>query len=52
MLFRSKPASGDVTLDLAISSPDSATTSAVAAASAELTFDEAILSATTGLSLP
>src|SRR5438034_360106 len=47
-----KPASGDVTLDLAISSPDSATTSAVAAASAELTFDEAILSATTGLSLP
>src|SRR3989441_906717 len=47
-----KPASGDVTLDLAISSPDSATTSAVAAASAELTFDEAILSTTTGLSLP
>jgi len=47
-----KPASGDVTLDLAISSPDSATTSALSAGSAELTFDEAILAATTGLSLP
>src|SRR5439155_22045096 len=47
-----KPASGDVTLDLAVSSPGSATTSAVSTVTSELTFDEAILSATTGLSLP
>ena len=47
-----KPASGDVTLDLAVSSPDSTTTSAVSTMTWELAFDEAILAATTGLSLP
>ena len=47
-----KPASGDVTLDLALASPDSTTTAAVSAVTWELAFDEAILAATTGLSLP
>lgn len=47
-----KPASGDVTLQLAIESPESATGSALSTLSTELSFTEAILSATTGLSLP
>jgi hypothetical protein len=47
-----KPASGDVTVQLAIESPESATAAAQAALTTELGFTEAILAATTGLSLP
>lgn len=47
-----KPASGDVTLQLAIESPESATSSAQSTLTTEAGFTEAILSATTGLSLP
>ena len=47
-----KPASGDVTLQLALESPESATDSAVSTLTTELTFMEAILSATAGLPLP
>jgi hypothetical protein len=47
-----KPASGDVTLQLAIESPQSATDSVLSTLSTELGFTKAILSATTGLTLP
>jgi hypothetical protein len=47
-----KPASGDVTLQLAIESPQSATDSALSTLSTELGFTQAILSATAGLPLP
>jgi pimeloyl-ACP methyl ester carboxylesterase len=47
-----KPWSGDVTLDLAIQSPESAQGWAETTLNNELTFTEAVLSATTGLSLP
>ena len=47
-----KPASGDVTLQLAIESPESATGTTQSSVSGEVGFTEAILSATTGLSLP
>jgi hypothetical protein len=47
-----KPASGDVTLQLALESPESATGTAQAALTTEIGFTEAILAATTGLSLP
>jgi hypothetical protein len=47
-----KPASGDVTLQLALESPESAIATTQSALSTELAFTEAILAATTGLSLP
>jgi hypothetical protein len=47
-----KPASGDVTLQLAIESPESTTSSVVSTVTTELTFMEAILGATAGLPLP
>jgi pimeloyl-ACP methyl ester carboxylesterase len=47
-----KPASGDVTLQLAIESPESAASVAQGAIMAESSFTKAILSATTGLPLP
>ena len=47
-----KPASGDVTLSLAVASPESATGYVTTTTSGELTFDEAILSAVSGLTLP
>jgi pimeloyl-ACP methyl ester carboxylesterase len=47
-----KPASGDVTVQLALESPESATETAQATVTTELGFLEAILSSTSGLSLP
>jgi hypothetical protein len=47
-----KPASGDVTLQLALESPESAISTTQSTLFGELDFTEAILSATTGLSLP
>lgn len=47
-----KPVSGDVTLQLAVESPESATNSAISTVTTELTFMEAILGATAGLPLP
>jgi pimeloyl-ACP methyl ester carboxylesterase len=47
-----KPPSGDVTLQLALESPESATETAQAVATTELGFLQAIISATSGLSLP
>jgi len=47
-----KPVSGDVTLNLALASPESATGYVTTTTSGELTFDEAILSAASGLTLP
>jgi pimeloyl-ACP methyl ester carboxylesterase len=47
-----KPVSGDVTVDLAVASPESAIDSAVSMTTSELAFDQAILSATSGLTLP
>lgn len=47
-----KPASGDVTPQLAIEAPQSATDSALSTVTTEVTFMEAILSATAGLPLP
>ena len=47
-----KPVSGDVTLQLALESPESTTSTTQSALSTELGFMEAILAATTGLSLP
>src|SRR5688572_6144755 len=47
-----KPVSSYVTLQLAIESPESATDSTLSTLSTELSFTKAILSATSGLSLP
>jgi pimeloyl-ACP methyl ester carboxylesterase len=47
-----KPASGDVTLQLAVESPESAMGTTQSSVSGEVGFTEAILSATTGLPLP
>jgi hypothetical protein len=47
-----KPASGDVTLSLALASPESAAGYVTTTTTGELTFDEAILSAAAGLTLP
>jgi pimeloyl-ACP methyl ester carboxylesterase len=47
-----KPQSGDVTVQLALESPESATGTAQATLTTEIGFTEAILAATTGLSLP
>jgi pimeloyl-ACP methyl ester carboxylesterase len=47
-----KPVSGDVTLSLALASPESTTGYVTTTTTGELTFDEAILSAASGLSLP
>ena len=47
-----KPAGGDVTLQLALEAPQSATNSALSTVTTEVTFMEAIVSATAGLPLP
>ena len=47
-----KPVSGDVTLSLLPASPESATGYVATTTTGELTFDEAILSAASGLTLP
>src|SRR5205085_11016305 len=47
-----KPVSGDVTLNLALASPESATGYVTTTTSGELAFDEAILPAASGLTLP
>jgi hypothetical protein len=46
-----KPASGDVTLQLALESPESATGNLLGTVTNELTFDQAVLGAL-GLPLP
>jgi hypothetical protein len=47
-----KPVSGDVTLSLLLASPESATGYVTTTTTGEVAFDEAILSAASGLTLP